>query len=35
MTAGIDMTLALIEEVKWPRFLGPLAWLEEVCSEWH
>jgi len=21
--------------MKWPRFLGPLAWLEEVCSEWH
>jgi hypothetical protein len=21
--------------VKWPRILGPLAWLEEVCSEWH
>jgi hypothetical protein len=21
--------------VKWPRILGPLAWLEEVCSERH
>ena len=20
--------------LKWPRFSGPLAWLEEVCSEW-
>jgi hypothetical protein len=19
---------------KWPRILGPAAWLEEVCSEW-
>ena len=22
-------------EMKWPRILGPLAWLEEVCSERH
>ena len=23
-----------VDPVKWPRLLGPLAWLEEVCSEW-
>ena len=21
--------------LKLPRILGPLGWLEEVCSEWH
>ena len=24
---------AYVEQVKWPRILGPVAWLEEVCSE--
>ena len=23
-----------VVSVKWPRVLGPLGWLEEVCSEW-
>ena len=34
LSLSLDKRARLLGEMKWPRFLGPLAWLEEVCSEW-
>ena len=29
----LSKSMRIYRGLKWPRILGPVAWLEEVCSE--